>query len=187
MKSRRKLLLSAVVIVTVLALIIFILNRPTKIEGLYSAGDLITSPGGDSHYLRFHNGSVIHYSENNKPNLIGRYEANTNGSNTVYLTPVHRGDPEIILFEMDKPRIGYATATITEDGEVKSSFLMRIFGGNSNKIIKNQEIKQVTISNGDTIVTTYYDPSLNLIRKDIKTLKTPKSKLYNTSTPLHSK
>ena len=82
---------SALALILVLSVAVGILSLPRKVEGLYSAGKLISCMCDGSHYIRFHNGSVIHYSTAHEPaDLLGRYEVKSDGSVKVYMPPSGR-------------------------------------------------------------------------------------------------
>lgn len=97
---------SALVLVLVVVVSVGIMSLPRKVEGVYSAGKLISCMWDGSDSIRFHNGSVIHYSTAHEPaDLLGRYEVKSDGSVVIYMTPLRKGEPEEILFTLDRPRL----------------------------------------------------------------------------------
>jgi len=171
MKLRRTLVRKiAVIVVLVVALVFGFMSRPKNVEGVYSAGKLISCMCDCSHYIRFYYGSVIHYATNHEPaKLLGRYEVDADGSVSIYMTPLRKGDPEKILFKIDQPRAGFAFATTEED---QSTLLTRIpNSGEVADLIANQEVMNVTIHDDAMMVTTFYDSFLSVISEETKTLK----------------
>jgi hypothetical protein len=170
-RLRSHLVRSALVLILVLSVTLGIMSLPRKVEGVYSAGKLISCMCDGSDYIRFHNGSVIHYSTAHEPaDLLGRYEVNSDGSVKIYMPPLRKGESEEILFTIDCPRIGFAFATTPEENE--SCLLMRVpTTGKITDMIARQEVFQVTFPDETKIVTTYYDSSLVVVREEAKPIK----------------
>ncbi|NWK54258.1 hypothetical protein HW115_01440 [Verrucomicrobiaceae bacterium N1E253] len=177
MKSKRRVFVikTALVIVIVLVAVVGGLSLPGKVEGVYSAGKLIQCACDGTDYIRFHGGWVAHYSTNHEPaNLIGRYEIRPDESVVVYITPFRKGDPEEIVFTIDQPRIGFSFATIME--EDKSYLLMRVpVSDDIEDMISHQDVMQVSMSDEDTLVTTFYNSEHVEIREEVKSLKNKKA------------
>ena len=165
----------ALVLVLVLGVTVGIMSLPSKVEGVFSTGKLISCMCDGSDYLRFHNGSVIHYSTAHEPaDLLGRYEVKSDGSVKIYMTPLRKGEPEEILFTLDRPRLGFAFASTPEENE--SCLLMRVpTTGRITDMIARQEVSQATIPDETRIVTTYYDSSLAVVREETKSIKNPRA------------
>jgi hypothetical protein len=162
---------AALALVLVVGVTVGIMSLPHKVEGVYSAGKLISCMCDGSDYIRFHNGFVIHYSTVHEPaDLLGRYEVKSDGSVEIYMPPLRKGEPEEILFTLDCPRIGFAFASSPEENE--SCLLMRVpTTGKIIDMIARQEVSQTAISDETKIVTTCYDSSLAVVREETKPIK----------------
>ena len=162
---------TTLILILGLSVIIGVLSFPRKVEGLYSAGKLISCMCDGSDYIRFHNGYVIHYSTAHEPaDLLGRYEAKSDGSIEIYMTPLRKTEPEEILFTLASPRIGYAIASTPQQND--SCLLVRIpTSRNLADMINRQEVTQTTIPDDTKIVTAYYDSSIALLREEAKPIK----------------
>ena len=172
---KRRFRTSALVSVTVLGVIIGVLSYPQEVEGVYSAGKLIQCACDGSDYIRFHKGSVVHYSTAHEPaNLLGRYEVKSDGTVEIYMAPLRTGEREELLFTLSRPRIGFAFAsTPTED---ESCLLMRVPATQRiTDMIARQEVSQVTIPDKTKIVTTFYDSTLTVIREEAIPVKNRKT------------
>ena len=175
MRVRRKFIVRASLIAALaMVSVVTFLSRPQKVEGFYTAGKLISCMCDCSHYLRFHDGLVIHYATNHEPaELLGRYEVNTDGGVVVHMSPLRPNEPEAFLFEIDQPRAAFAFAR-TDDGE--SSFLRRVnITGVVADLLSKQEVRSAEIRDDTEFVTTFYDSSLTVLREEIKPLKRPKA------------
>jgi len=172
--SRKLVARASVIVILTMAAIAGISSRPQKVEGLYTAGKLITCMCDCSHYLRFHDGFVIHYATNHEPaELLGQYEVNTDGSVVVHMSPLRLNEPEVFLFTIDQPRAGFAFAR-TDDGE--SSFLRRVnITGDVADLLSKQEVRSALIPDDTKLVTTFYDSSLTVLREEVKPLKKSKA------------
>ncbi|WP_200273797.1 hypothetical protein [Luteolibacter pohnpeiensis] len=166
---------SALAVVFVLSVTVGILSIPRKVEGVYSAGRLISCMCDGSDYIRFHGGFVVHYSSAHEPaDLLGRYEVKSDGSVEVYMLPLRKGESEELLFSLGRPRIGFALASTPE--ESGSCLLMRFPTTSSiTDMIARQEVSQVSIPDDTKIVTTFYDSSLAVIREETKPIKNRKA------------
>jgi hypothetical protein len=174
---------SALVLILVLSMTVGFLSLPSKVEGVYSAGMLISCMCDGFDYVRFHNGSVIHYSTAHEPaNLLGRYEVKSDGSVAIYMTALRKGEPEEILFTLSRPRIGFAFASTPEENE--SCLLMRVPAtGKITDMIARQEVSQASIPDETKIVTTYYDSSLAVVREETKPIKNRRTERAGTGQP----
>jgi hypothetical protein len=173
----------ALLALALMAVAVGILSLPGKVEGFYSAGKLIGCMCDGSDYIRFHKGSVIHYSTAHEPaELIGRYEVKSDGSVEVFMTPLTNGDPEVSLFMIDRPRMGYAFASSPE--KKGSCLLVRVPATPKiTHMVAKQEVSQVTIPDKTSILTTFYDSSLAVVRLESKPIKKPEAEQAGAYNP----
>ena len=164
--KRSSLLLSLLVLVAFL-----ILSLPTRVEGFYSTGKLYSCMCYSKHYLRFHNGWVMHYATEHSPaDLVGRYETNADGSVSVFSIPFEVDAPEEVLFNLVKPRRGFVRASYNDDKE--SSWLRRIPASTAMlDLVSSEEVRDITRPREDTIVVIYYDSEHRELRRESKTIR----------------
>jgi len=170
-KIRKRLMRVALILTLAMSIAAGVLCLPGKVEGLYAAGKLISCMCNSSHYIRFHNGFVIHYATAHEPaTLFGRYLIKPDGRVEIYSAMLLKGEQEKLLFVCDRPRVGFAIASKFEKDE--SCLLMRVppIGKVANTIAV-QEVSRISMPDDTKIVTTYYDAPLTVLREEIKTIK----------------
>lgn len=177
----KKALLS---VIGVIGVSVGVLCLPRDVEGVYSAGQLIQCLCDSSHYLRFHNGWVVHYSTNHEPaNLLGRYKLRPDGGVVAYMTPLRKTDPEVLLFTLQRPRIGFVIASAPDEDQ--AHVLVRLPAtGKRADLFARQNVTQVTIPEESLMVTTFYDSSLARLREETKPIKPRKEEQAPPEPPL---
>lgn len=151
----------------VLALVSFGVGMlPGHIEGIYRGmGGLC---GCNSvNFLQFRDGKVIMFSSNHPPaKLLGRYEARTDGSVSIFMGPYKEGESEKLSFTAI-PRFGFSKFTSVDDNDGEWYWKSPVYGI-VGKTIADQEISWSRIKADRTIVTAIYSSALEVLRTETK-------------------
>ena len=158
-----------------------IASVPREIEGFYSTGKLLQCMCDSKHYLRFHNGSVAHYATEHSPaDWVGSYEKDRNGGYSVYYDGV---DKQELMFRVSEPRLGYLRAIVDSED---NSCLLRGIPATSKlmDLVDSQEVKQISISE-EEIIVTYYDSEFFKLREEVKAIPKSRQKQMPNKTQHH--
>lgn len=154
---------------------------PGRVEGVY-AGRIYQCACDSFNFMQLRDGQVVVYSSNHAPaELFGRYEVRDDGGVDFYMTPLRTGEPEKVAYHAT-PRLWFSRFDGFDDGSIMW-LLKRPQIGKVAKIIREQEVEQVTMPTDDLMVRTTYDSSLTVLRVEKKAIKKRISKPTLSSGP----
>ena len=118
-------------------------------------------------------GRIVLYSSVHTPaTFLGRYETSEDGSGEVYIAALKAGEPDSFAFRI-RPRLWFAILENVDEGTSERIWKRPMTAG-VERLIREQEIKVMTIPNEKEILSTYYDHRFQQLRVESQPRKSPK-------------
>jgi hypothetical protein len=115
-------------------------------------------------------GRIVLYSSVHTPaTLLGRYELSEDGSAEVHMAALRPDEPESLVFRI-RPKFWFSILENVDDG-TSEWIWKRPMSAGVERLIREQEIKVVTIPNEKEILSTFYDHRFQKLRVESKPIK----------------